>query len=415
MSEFREYGLAEEISMENLEGHSQKLDDELLKIQLFYYDDLMVRGKNEGKSFSQMLKESSGTGVADINTMFRFEEEDARLVAEQEFCKKIDSFYLAENVPLDDKEKREARLKVVLGLFAEYEKSVRAQHPEEWAQHEARRAEWKEKNRVGIYKYGLLEKENVNPLILEKMEEQGYPTTEEYFEIHLPSSYENEEKVTPDNVKKYTSKLAELIVDEYPQVRGVVGSSWLLDRAALRRYYGFQPVAECKPNWLQFVGEDGQINAERVEELVKTGELPHKNIFAIVDTVDFLKKFLPPERRGEIKLKEVNPVWLEKYGTLRKDAEEEGRRFSAAWDGGVAKTADDIKEFMDALPNFKAVMVAAGVYESMVDLLIANIGKSRRELYLNNKEFIDGFTAKTEVYYKDLEKIKYRDRVVNIE
>jgi hypothetical protein len=414
MSEFREFGLAEQIAAENLESHSKKLDDELLKIQLFYYDDLIVRGKNEGKGLSQLLKETGGTGIMNINALFRFEKSDEKEKNEEEFSKKLDALYAPENGSLDDKDKRAARLKAALDLFAEWEKDARARHPEEWAEHEADRAASMDKNRIGIYKYNLLKKENVHPRILEKMQEQGYSSNEEYFEIHLPASYENEEKVTPDNIKKYTAKLAELIVDEYPQARGVVGSSWLLDRAALRRYYGFKPVAEGKPNWLQFVGEDGQINAERVEELVQTGELPHKNIFAVVDTVDFLKKFLPPERRGEIKLKEVDPAWLEKYGSLRKEAEEEGQKFSAAWDDGALKTAPDVRKFMDALTHFKSVMVATGVYEPMVELLIANIGKSRRELYFNNKEFIEGFTKKTEEYYRELEKTKYREKTVTI-
>jgi len=415
MSEFREYGLAEEIAAENLERHGDQLNDELLKIQLFYYDDLIVRGKNEGKSFSQLLRETGNAGITNMNALFRFEDDIERARVEDDFSKKLDAFYAPVNGPLDDKEKRAARLKAIFEMFEQWENEARTRHPDEWAEHEAGRAAWKEKNRLGIYKYNLMKKDEVHPRILEKMAEQGYPANEEYLEIHLPASYENEEKVTPDNIKKYTAKLAELIVDEYPQARGVVGSSWLLDRAALRRYYGFTAIAECKPNWLQFVGEDGQVSAERVEELVKTGELPHKNIFAAVDTVDFLKKFLPPERRGEIKLKEVDPAWLEKYGSLRKNAEEEGHRFSAAWDGGAVKTPGDVRKFLDALPSFKAVMTATGVYAPMVELLIANLGQPRRELYLHNKEFIDGFTKKTEEYYHELEKTKYRDRTVMIE
>ena len=415
MSEFREFGLVEEIAAENLESHSEKLNDELLKIQLFYYDDLIVRGKNQGKSFSQLLKETGNAGITNMNTLFRFEDDVERSKVEEDFSKKIDALYSPESGPLDNKERRAARLKAVFEMFEQWEKEARARHPEEWMEHEAGRAAWKEKNRLGIYKYNLMKKDEVHPRILEKLEGLGFPADEEYFEIHLPASYENEEKVTPDNIKKYTDKQAELIVDEYPQARGVVGTSWLLDRAALRRYYGFEIVSECKPNWLQFVGEDGQVSAERVEELVKTGEPPHKNIFAVVDTVDFLKKFLPAERRGEIKLKEVDPAWLEKFGSLQKEAEEEGQKFSAAWDGGAVKTADDVREFLDALPHFKGVMVAIGVYEPMVELLIANIGKSRRELYLNNKEFIEGFTEKTKEYYRELEKTKYRDKTVMIE
>jgi hypothetical protein len=415
MSEFREFGLAEEIAAENLEGHGEKLNDELLKIQLFYYDDLIVRGKSESRSFSQLLKETGNAGITNMNTLLRFEDDVERGKVEEDFFRKLDVLYSPESGPLDDKEKRAERLKAIFEMFEQWQKEARTRHPEEWAEHEAGRAAWKEKNRLGIYKYNLMKKDEVHPRILEKMEEQGYPANEEYLEIHLPSSYENEEKVTPDNIKKYTAKLAELIVDEYPQARGVVGTSWLLDRAALRRYFGFQIVSECKPNWLQFVGEDGQVSAERVEELVKTGELPHKNIFAAVGTVDFLKKFLPAERRGEVWLKEVDPAWLEKFGTLRKDAEEEGQRFSAAWDSGAVKTADGVSEFLDALPHFKAVMAATGVYESMVGLLIANIGKPLRELYRDNKEFIEGFTKKTEEYYRELEKTKYRDKIVTIE
>jgi hypothetical protein len=353
--------------------------------------------------------------MTDVDALFRYEEVGEKERLEEEFSKKLDALYNSDGDSLDDTETRAMRLKAILDLFRQWEKDARARHPDEWAQYEVNRAEARDKGQLGIYKYNLMKKDNVSRQILEKMEAVGFSANEEYFEIHLPASYESEEKLTPENIKKYTAKLAELIVDEYPQARGVVGTSWLLDRAALRRFYGFKVVAECKPNWSQFIGEDGQVNAERVEELIQTGELPHKNIFAVVDIVDFLKKFLPQERRGQIKLKEVDPVWLEKYGSLQKETEEEGRKFSVAWDDGAIKTAADVRGLFDALPKFKAVMSAVGVYDQMVDILIANIGKSRRALYMGNKGFIEGFTKKTDEFYRELEKTKFREKIVTIE
>jgi hypothetical protein len=51
----------------------------------------------------------------------------------------------------------------------------------------------------------------------------------------------------------------------------------------------------------------------------------------------------------------------------------------------------------------------------MVDILIANIGKSRRALYMGNKGFIEGFTKKTDEFYRELEKTKFREKIVTIE
>jgi hypothetical protein len=58
--------------------------------------------------------------------------------------------------------------------------------------------------------------------------------------------------------------------------------------------------------WGQFQDSKGQLVQERVSKFLETGEPPYMVATGIIDILDFLKKYLPQERKGEVVLKEKN-------------------------------------------------------------------------------------------------------------
>ncbi len=102
--------------------------------------------------------------------------------------------------------------------------------------------------------------------------------------------------------------------------------SWLLDTPLASRL-GFQRIEdnETKQNnfstWLQFIDKNGEIDSKRFNQFLKTEELPYKSVKAIMLVEDFLKKYLPENRRGKVILKEVNVDRKDFWFKLQSDAQ----------------------------------------------------------------------------------------------
>lgn len=144
------------------------------------------------------------------------------------------------------------------------------------------------------------------------LRKEGFKEKDSFVEFHVKDFYNTDEKnLGPGLIKNDLSIVAEYIVDVAPETRAVIGKSWLLDtpladRLGFKRLEG-DPIAQTNDaTWAQFIDKNGQIDKKRFNEFLDTGELKYKGVRGYIKTEDFLKRYLPENRKGKINLKEVN-------------------------------------------------------------------------------------------------------------
>jgi hypothetical protein len=150
---------------------------------------------------------------------------------------------------------------------------------------------------------GMVEFED--PSIHEGYDQYGFNTYDDLMKIHIGNAYEFPDiKISKGELKNSFSKLAEIIVDRYPQTQGIIGESWLMD-TSLARLVGFKRAEKVQVHeyslafWSQFLDENGDLYEESLNEFLETGVPPHKNMAGYISIEDFLNKHLPDSRRGE--------------------------------------------------------------------------------------------------------------------
>lgn len=141
----------------------------------------------------------------------------------------------------------------------------------------------------------------------------GFSKLNSFIEIHMEKFYLSGEKnLSIDLIKKDLGVIAERIIDKEPEVAAIIGESWLLD-TPIAKYLGFQRIDNKKSpvndfsTWMQFIDKNGQIDQKRFNQLLESGEPPYKCVRAYIKTEDFLRKYLPEDRRGKVILKEIVP------------------------------------------------------------------------------------------------------------
>ena len=141
----------------------------------------------------------------------------------------------------------------------------------------------------------------------------GFSKLNSFIEIHMEKFYLSGEKnLSIDLIKKDLGVIAERIIDKEPEVAAIIGGSWLLD-TPIAKYLGFQRIDNKKSpvndfsTWMQFIDKNGQIDQKRFNQLLESGEPPYKSVRAYIKTEDFLRKYLPEDRRGKVILKEIVP------------------------------------------------------------------------------------------------------------
>jgi len=158
------------------------------------------------------------------------------------------------------------------------------------------------------------------------LDKNGFSKSDQFVEVHVEDFYDTGEKnLGPELIRNDFGAVAEYIVDKKPEAAAVVGKSWLLNTPIANRL-GFNKIEgdTDKQNdfsaWLQFIDKNGQIDKKRFDEFLKTGELPFKSVIAYIPTEDFLKKYLPENRRGKVVLKEIDrsqgEFWFKLKGEL---------------------------------------------------------------------------------------------------
>jgi hypothetical protein len=225
-----------------------------------------------------------------------------------------------------------------------------------------------EKRRAGLLNYNAKDR-------MEGLERYGIRPQDECLEIHFEEAYKQPNAdIGPRAVQDSFARLAEVIVDELPQTRAVVGRSWLIDHPLGRRL-GFTVVKEREhgargpATWLQFIDKNGQIDRRKLERLIETGEPPYKERSGVIPVEEFLRMYLPAERRGkEIALKEVSSEWSERHERLAAAA----KTFKEEW---PSVSAEDIPAWLDRHIEVRGVLESAGVKDEYVRALVVAKGK----------------------------------------
>jgi hypothetical protein len=158
-----------------------------------------------------------------------------------------------------------------------------------------------EKENIGLIHFNVTqEKELIN---------FGLKFHDPCIDIHFSDLYKQKEK-NKDIINIFSgdsfSKLACNIIDNYSYVKAIIGRSWLIS-SPLGERIGFVKYKENKNLrnggfWGQFINEKGEINKERMDRFLKTGEADYYVSMGFIKIEDFLKRYLPRERRGTVKL-----------------------------------------------------------------------------------------------------------------
>jgi hypothetical protein len=194
------------------------------------------------------------------------------------------------------------------------------------------------------------------------LENVGFSESDQLVEIHVKDFYDtNEKNFGGDLIKEDLSKVAEYIVDKEPQAVAVVGKSWLMDTPVAGRL-GFERVNDGAKRqndfsaWLQFVDKNGQIDQKRFNKFLETEELPFKSVKGYIRTEEFLKRYLPEDRRGKIILKEADEnqkdFWLRAQNEARliKDGWNDLLKNNGNFESFVRnnKTLNELFDFVDS-------------------------------------------------------------------
>jgi hypothetical protein len=158
--------------------------------------------------------------------------------------------------------------------------------------------------------FGLI---NANLIFSDNLEKFGIGKNDECLSIHFKelSKQKNKDRSIQNIFSSGSlSKLAVSIVEEHPQVKAIIAKSWLVDSPIGRRigfkvFRKYKSIMEGMGFWGQFIKEDGNIDQKRMQEFLETGVPKYLPSEGFIKTEDFLKKYLPLEKRGLIELKEL--------------------------------------------------------------------------------------------------------------
>ncbi|HRY82705.1 MAG TPA: hypothetical protein P5232_03325 [Candidatus Moranbacteria bacterium] len=167
-----------------------------------------------------------------------------------------------------------------------------------------RKEDEKNVKKAGIFIYNIIKSRP--DLIKHGIGEGG-----DVLEIHLEKMYKQEgQNFTSQSIKKSFIELAEMIAEKHLGVSDLAARSWILD-SGLVEAFGFEEVERTDSlnhfsTWWQFIDKNGQIDKKRFEQFTKNGKPPLQVVLAKVKVEDFLKKYLPQEKKGKILLKEYS-------------------------------------------------------------------------------------------------------------
>lgn len=259
---------------------------------------------------------------------------------------------------------------------------------------------------IGPIRYNISDNRETN------LEEYGIKKSDECLEIHVEALFKEAEKeLNPENLQSWFGKLAEEIIDKYPRVKFIIGTSWLIDTPIAKRL-GFQ-ITDKKfshrshSTWLQFIDQNGQINQKRLKKLLETGDFLYKVRFGFIRVEDFLQKFLPADRRGqEIVLKEISEEWVEFHAELGKET----KQLQNDWQN---LSLEDLDNLGNKFPKTSEFLNRVGITENFLAIL-----KQIKQLNLSFAEGKEKFKNEFDQFQvavnKFVEETVYQDKKIFI-
>ncbi len=137
------------------------------------------------------------------------------------------------------------------------------------------------------------------------LEDYGISIDDECIKTHLDPLFKQEEipegKKLSDLYKEAYKIIAREVKEKYPNAKALASQSWLFD-TALAKEVGLHIYPSSNENsfrgtafWGQFINREGQVNEERVRQLLETGKPPFRVKSGYIPIEEFFKKYLEQE------------------------------------------------------------------------------------------------------------------------
>lgn len=382
------------IEAENVEDRAKQLEEELSNVQILYAKKIF-ESNNSKEGFLGVLDKIGSNIGGKLRDIFYIQNRDldgrTYRIEEDKFLKKcsskIDEIYLL------NKNDDSNLIVSIAGYLKKMEDDTLKEFPEYGKiNHEP-------KNKIGLLKYVSTEDDGLNAEMRDGMNKEGFKNTDQFIMLHLDSAFKNENGIK--DARKWLGELAEIIIDQYPQIKAVIGSSWLFDHRSVQRLVGFKNMYDDGGiNWNQFVDEDGQIKKNSIEKLFEDGKPPYKNLVAYDGIISFLRKFLPKDKKGWIDLKDVNPEWEKCYS--KEKFNEDAKIFKREFKDLKEKTKEGVENIFNNLPRFKDVWQKLNFYDKLIEIF-TNIGEQDLSIiFNNNKDFFEQTEEGVKEYFSKI-------------
>lgn len=286
---------------DELEKQKIEIEEKLKRIQL-YYAYLLYKIGDKNKKISEILSLINSDIIKDIRKLTMIENgknirgEELKSIFNEKI-KKIDELYdtmvnLAGEGD-DLYEKKEKDLEPIFNSFKEIVNESNKNFPEKWKEWESHTKEHNKKKKIGIIEYNIISNSvyHQNKELFDTLKDNGFNENDTFLEIHLPYNFSNKEVFGKSNIFESIKDLTELIKNNYPQVKAVVGNSWLLDHPFIKKILKFKIIKTGPIMWQQMINKNGKIDEERLKFLEKNKKLPYKNLYGYIKTEDLIREY----------------------------------------------------------------------------------------------------------------------------
>ena len=254
----------------------------------------------------------------------------------------------------------------------------------------------KKENRCGLINFDISKIDKSEDIEKLKNFNFNLDSFDDCMNIHFRNLFEqkrDDPSCNISSIERSFSLLSERIVDEYPQVKAIIGRSWLMDSVIAEKYKFTvfnrreNYVNDNNGFWGQFVDENGHIKKVEIKKFLDTGKAKYCLAEGFMFVKDFLKEYLPEERKknGRVKL---------------MDYTDEAKRFG-----------EEINEILHKIEkDFKILS-----YEEIIEMVRSNNIMSD---YLNTEEgqeFLKMFKRFKESGLRSMDELEYdgRERIRN--
>jgi hypothetical protein len=374
------------IEQKKIEKHEKELENNLLEIQFQYVDNLFSKkiepfsDDMKTENFREML--SLYTEIPSRIMKFRYGEvsEKELNLLKDKILDKVSDFYFnnkehwveeAEKLLNEETKKYEREERDYKRISGQFEEALGV----------------KEKYTAGLIGF------EINTHFNKLLTGSGISEDDDCLQIHFEELYKqkkgDEKNLFSDNSLE---KLAIKIIEEFPQTKAIVAQSWLMDTPIAKRI-GFTvynkdfDVADGGMFWGQFIDNEGQIKKEEVLKFLETGQPKYKIAAAAIKVEDFLKKYLPEDRKGKIKLK--------------GEISEEAKKFK----NDVEKISKELKEKWET-SSFEDILKMFNSNEKISVYLKTPDGQKYIDMFRKFKESDNTLVKFSSFKYKDKDIIK---------